>query len=64
MPTSADNTLSWERVAGPKALTGVGRHAEPTYYRPSSARRFDNRAENPVHRVGADAHIGPEPDGR
>ena len=30
-------TLSWERVAGPKALTGVGRYAEPGLYRPSSA---------------------------
>ena len=37
LPAGAFYTLSWERVSGPKALTGVGRQAEPTWYRPSSA---------------------------
>ena len=37
LPAGAFHTLSLERVAGPKALTGVGRQAEPTWYRPSSA---------------------------
>ena len=32
LPAGAFHTLSWERVAGPQALTGVGRHLVKSFY--------------------------------